>query len=171
MNDSTIRNPEQHISGPGGRVRVRGQVNPEGSRRRYAIRRDHELVRLIKDRLDPAGSDLLQALLDLVERTVPVDRVWLDVTERGVPADDTEMSELVSAALSTAKMMERAGVGFDEAAAKIAAMDPFDKIENLAKQLVRKGKGKNDEFRRRHDCFNGPDGASTALPVRRCWQR
>ncbi|HZT26469.1 MAG TPA: ATP-binding protein [Pseudolabrys sp.] len=117
------------------------QVNPEGARRRYSIRRDHELVRLIKARLDPVGSGLLEALIDLVERTVPVDRVWLDVTERGVPADDTETSELVSAALSMAKMMERAGVGFDEAAARIATMDPFDKVENLAKQLVRKARG------------------------------
>jgi hypothetical protein len=117
------------------------QVNPDGARRRYAIRRDHELVRLIMARLDPAGSGLMEALIDLVERTVPVDRVWLDVTERGVPADDTETSELVNAALSMAKMMERAGVGFDEAAARIATMDPFDKVENLAKQLVRKAEG------------------------------
>ena len=58
-----------------------------------------------------------------------------------MPADDTETSELVSAALSMAKMMERAGVGFDEAAARIATMDPFDKVENLAKQLVRKARG------------------------------
>jgi hypothetical protein len=117
------------------------QVNPEGAKRRYTVRRDHELIQLIKGRMDKTGFDLLDGLLDLVERTVPVDRVWLDVTEHGVPDEAVDSSELVSAALSMARMMERAGLTPHEAAARLATMDPFDKVENIEEKLMRKLQG------------------------------
>lgn len=115
------------------------QVNPEGAKRRYAVRRDHELVQMIKERMDKAGFDLLEGLLDLIERTVPVDRVWLDVTERGgVPDEEVDSSELMSTALSMARVMERAGLSPSEAAARLSTMDPFDKVEDIQQKLMRK---------------------------------
>jgi hypothetical protein len=117
------------------------QVNPEGAKRRYTVRRDHELVQLIKERIDKTGFDLLAGLLDLIERTVPVDRVWLDVTERGVPDEEVDSSELVSAALSMARLMERAGLSPREVAARLSTMDPFDKVEDIEQKLMRKMQG------------------------------
>ncbi|WP_050384041.1 ATP-binding protein [Bradyrhizobium pachyrhizi] len=115
------------------------QVNPGGSKRRYTVRRDHELVQMIKERIDKPGYDLLEGLLDLIERTVPVDRVWLDVTERGgVPDGEVDSSELISTALSMAKMMERAGLSQSEAAARLSTMDPFDKVDDIEQKLMRK---------------------------------
>jgi hypothetical protein len=114
------------------------QVNPEGAKRRYTVRRDHELVQLLKGRTDKTGFDLLEGLLDLIERTVPVDRVWLDVTERGVPDEEVDSSELLSAALAMARMMERAGLTPQDAAAQLATMDPFDKVEKIEEKLMRK---------------------------------
>ena len=60
-------------------------VNADGASRRYTIKRDHELIQLLNERLGDSGA-LLASVLDLIERTVPVERVWLDVTERGAPA-------------------------------------------------------------------------------------
>jgi hypothetical protein len=117
------------------------QVNPEGAKRRYTVRRDHELVQLIKGRMDKAAFDLLEGLLDLIERTVPVDRVWLDVTERGVPDEEVDSSELVNAALSMARLMERAGLTPREVAARLSTMDPFDKVEDIEQKLLRKLQG------------------------------
>ena len=51
-------------------------------RRRYAIQRDHELLAVLNEQLKNSGREVLDGLLDLIERTVPVDRVWLDVTEQ-----------------------------------------------------------------------------------------
>jgi hypothetical protein len=114
-------------------------VNPAAERHRYAIRRDHELVALVRDQLKVPGQQLLEALLDLIERTVPVDRVWLDVTEHGVPPSDIDSDELTQAARSMARLMEKAGMPYREAVAKLATMDPFDQVKNLSGLLARKG--------------------------------
>lgn len=113
-------------------------VNSPSAARRYSVRRDHELVDLIRKRLPSDARGLFDSLLDLVERTVPIDRVWLDVTEHGVPAADTDASELIEAALSMARMMEKAGVKFQTAVERLQTMDPFDRVENLAERLVEK---------------------------------
>ena len=113
-------------------------VNPSAERHRYTVRRDHELVALIREQLDATGRDLLDALFDLIERTVPVDRVWLDVTEHGVPSCDTDADELMRTALSMAMLMERAGIPYNEAIEKLTAMDPFDQIKNLADLLAKR---------------------------------
>lgn len=113
-------------------------INPEGTRRRYTIRRDHELVSMVRDQLGNANSGLLDVLLDLIERTVPVDRVWLDVTEHGVPTvvDDVDLGDVVQAALSIARIMQKTGIPFADAAARVATMDPFDKVEDIRDRLL-----------------------------------
>jgi hypothetical protein len=116
------------------------QINPVESKRRYVIRRDHELVNLLRSCLPNEGRNLLDSVFDLVERTVPVDRVWLDVTEHGVPITDFDTNELLEAALSMTRLMEKAGMKFGDAAVKVAQMDPFNKIESLAEKLIQKSK-------------------------------
>jgi hypothetical protein len=114
-------------------------VNPEAARRRYTIRRDHELIVVVRDQLGKNNSGLLDALLDLIERTVPVDRVWLDVTEHGVPSSDGDMEEIIESALSISRLMCKAGIPFEEAAANVAMMDPFDKVPGLRDRLLSMG--------------------------------
>jgi hypothetical protein len=127
---------------PGGEVSRIWLVNKEGVGRRYAISRHHQVVTLLRQRVPADGRGLLDALLDLIERTVPVDRVWLDVTEKGVPdpVSNLDDRELVESARVMATMMEKAGMPFSEAVAIVWSMDPFDKIENLAKRIVHKAK-------------------------------
>jgi Histidine kinase-, DNA gyrase B-, and HSP90-like ATPase len=112
------------------------QVNPDGAARRYTIRRDHELIRLLKERLGNA-SGLLDGALDLIERMVPVERVWLDVTERGTPAvQRADDAETIGAAATLVDLLAKAGVPFETAVASVVMMDPFDKIADLPKKLT-----------------------------------
>lgn len=111
-------------------------VAPEGARRRYTIERQHDLVALVRDKLPASSRELLGALLDHIERTVPVDRVWLDVTENGVPPVDEAQDELIREAADMMRLIEKAGISRKEAAGRVAAMDPFDQIEGLADILL-----------------------------------
>jgi hypothetical protein len=111
-------------------------VNSDTSGRRYTINRSHELIQLLRARLGSA-ADLLDGIIDLIERTVPVERVWLDVTERGTPSERAEDDpELTNAAATMVALMKQAGIPFDTAVAKVAAMDPFDKVQDLPKKLT-----------------------------------
>jgi hypothetical protein len=112
------------------------QVNDASAARRYVIRRDHDLISLLRERL---GKDtgLLEGALDLIERTVPVERVWLDVTERGTPAAPAgDDAEAILAAETMINTLSKAGVPFQVAIAKVLAMDPFDRITDLPKKLA-----------------------------------
>jgi hypothetical protein len=112
------------------------QVNPEGAARRYTINRDHELIRLVTERLGRNHS-LLDAAFDLLERTVPVERVWLDVTERGAPElQSREDADIIAAAASLVDVLAQAGVPLEKAVANVVAMDPFDRIVDLPKKLA-----------------------------------
>jgi hypothetical protein len=114
------------------------QINSADAKRRYVIRHDHELLKLLRENLSAENKRLLESIFDLVERTVPVDRVWLDVTEHGVPEEETDVKELFEAALAMAKLMEKAGVAAGEAAARVQHMDPFNKIENLTEKISKR---------------------------------
>ena len=80
-----------------------------------SIQRDHELLAVLNEQLNGSGREVLKGLLDLIERTVPVDRVWLDVSEQGVPPPaDIDMDELTRSALSLAKVMAKTGMRIEE---------------------------------------------------------
>lgn len=111
-------------------------VAPDGSKRRYVIERRHDLVTLLRDKLPASSRELFDALLDHVERTVPVDRVWLDVTEHGVPVSESVQDELLVSAVDMMRLIEKAGIPRKEAAARVAMMDPFDRIEGLTELLL-----------------------------------
>ena len=109
----------------------------QNKRRRYAIQRDHELLALLNEQLKSSGREVLKGLLDLIERTVPVDRVWLDVSEQGVPPPaDIDMDELAKSALSLAKAMAKTGMRIEDAIAKVACIDPFDQVKDLGRKLT-----------------------------------
>jgi hypothetical protein len=112
-------------------------VISQNQSRRYAIQRDHELLAVLNEQLKSSGRDVLKGLLDLIERTVPVDRVWLDVSEQGVPPPaDLDIDELARSALSLAKVMAKTGMRIEDAIAKVACMDPFDQVKDLGPRLT-----------------------------------
>lgn len=113
------------------------EVNADGASRRYTIRRDHELLQLLNERLGNSGA-LLASVLDLIERTVPVERVWLDVTERGAPTVSDNENEVINAAATLVEVLAHSGIPREMAVLKVSAMDPFDKVTDLASKLSAK---------------------------------
>jgi hypothetical protein len=65
---------------------------------RYRVRRDHPAVAVIAEALGPDKA-LLEGLLSALELTVPVERIWLDVAEKG-GAEPPEPSTDETAALA-----------------------------------------------------------------------
>jgi len=114
------------------------QVNPLPSERRYVIRRDHPLVVLLRERIGP-GDDLLDAIFELVERTVPVDRIWLDTVENGSPAtpggNPATYDPLVESARSIVRTMTATGLTRAAAIAAVAKMEPFDSVPEISARL------------------------------------
>ena len=79
--------------------------------------------------------DAVDTLLHHIERTVPIERVWLDVTEAGVPPELAETGSDVDAAASIVGLLEKNGTPFAEAVARVVSMDPFDRIGDLEKRI------------------------------------
>lgn len=122
---------------PDGIARI-WQVNPSTAARRYVIRRDHPLLSLLRERL--ADPDVLDALLELMERTVPVDRIWLDTVENGPPAapgsDPAGYSLMIESARSICRTMMAAGLSRTAAIAAVARMEPFDSVPDISVRLA-----------------------------------
>jgi len=95
---------------------VRSSASPERiwearetrSGRRYAVRRDHPLTNAVRRALGGQG-DLLDALLSSIEWSVPVERIWLDVSEAGGAAESVpeaaDVTPLVRAVVELTKSL------------------------------------------------------------------
>ncbi len=114
------------------------QVNPPPAERRYSVRRDHPLLVMLRDRLGRDG-EVLDATLELIERTVPVDRIWLDTVETGPPQalgkDPVGYGLLIDSARGIARTMTAAGLDRAAAIAAVARMEPFDSVPDIAERL------------------------------------
>lgn len=112
------------------------KVNSESSSRRYSVDRSHPLIAAFRKKLSGERQALLDSIFTLIERTVPVERVWLDVSEKGVDTTLPDDAELVGSALDLARILERNGLPFAEAVSSIQQMDPFDSVQNLREKLL-----------------------------------
>ena len=83
-------------------------ANGGQGRANYRIRRDHPGIQAISAILGPA-SPALDGLLALIERSVPVERIWLDVSESGgatqVLPQGADLSELAGQLAALVKGM------------------------------------------------------------------
>jgi hypothetical protein len=109
------------------------------SRSGYRIRRDHPAVETAM----PAGRaerEAFLSLLTLAERTVPVDHIWLDVTERSgdaaAPTAGEVDDELMEAARGLAALLIRRGLPRAAAVARVAALEPYDTVLDFAARLT-----------------------------------
>jgi hypothetical protein len=114
------------------------EVHPATAARRYTVRRDHPLLVMIRERLG-GHAGLLEALLDLTERTVPVERIWIDAVENGPPATSvappSEYAALVESARGIVRTMVAAGLERPAAVIAVSSMEPFDAIPDIAGKL------------------------------------
>jgi hypothetical protein len=114
------------------------QVNSSAANRRYVVRRDHPLVMLLRAQLG-SQADLLDSTFDLIERTVPVDRIWLDAAEEGPPTNTApgpdSYKDLLDAARSIVRTMISSGLERQAAIAAVSRMAPFDCVPDIVSCL------------------------------------
>ncbi|WP_341990191.1 ATP-binding protein [Azorhizobium sp. AG788] len=90
---------------------------------RYRIKRDHPAVRAVSEALGGKGA-LVEGLLALIERSVPVERIWLDVSEaEGAATPSFSAAEIAQLAL--------------QLAAVVSAMPASTPLEERLDQLIR----------------------------------
>ncbi len=115
------------------------QVNPPPAERRFSLRQDHPLMKMLRTGLESGQTELLSALLEIIERTVPVDRIWLDSVENGPPGpsppDSSNYSVLIETARGIVRTMVLAGMDASAAKAAVATMEPFDTVPEIAEKL------------------------------------
>ena len=91
----------------------------------YRINREHDLIASILDRSGSLKSDI-QALLRLIEETVPVQRIWLDT------AQDKETPRIGFVGAPNNEVMETLSSMF-EALVKFRGLTPIDARERLSR--------------------------------------
>jgi len=104
----------------------------------YRIRRDHPLVKFVMDR-QGADSKPLNALLRLLEETVPVQRIWLDTAERpeahATAFESDPPAKVVEVLEELFKALRAAGETADSAKQRILTMSPFDQYTKFVNAL------------------------------------
>lgn len=107
----------------------------------YRINREHPAVAHVAELLGPAQTPLAH-LLNLVETTVPIQRIWLDAVEQGearTEVADTTAEErqllLETAGALLRHLTGRVGLSTDLAMARLLAAEPFQNHPELIEQL------------------------------------
>ncbi|MFY2826575.1 ATP-binding protein [Ruegeria sp. MALMAid1280] len=108
----------------------------------YRLSRQHDLYRSLMDRAGPLAKDI-EALLRLVEGTVPVQRIWLDTSDHDEPPvsildeeADPALIEMMEAMFDA--LVYSRGLSEAEARERLSRTRPFDKRADLIAGLGKK---------------------------------
>jgi len=105
--------------------------------RAYRIDRKHEFIRAVHELVASEAQDELEAVLRILEETVPVEQIWLDRAEH--PEDSitpfagtapNELTRIIQAAYGAIRRNKKAS--HDEAIGLLKAAQEFDSDEALA---------------------------------------
>lgn len=106
---------------------------------RYELNRSHPaLKRVLSGKsCDPKS---VEGLLRLIEETVPVPTITIDVAERPdeqrEPFEHADTTDLVSLGLELAKAMMASGSSTDEAVARLISFEPFNHLPHVVQFVV-----------------------------------
>lgn len=105
----------------------------------YRIDRSHPVVRRMIDSAGESGLPI-EDMLHILERTLPVQRIWLETAERDEVADSApapQMTATDQSVLLSIYTHMRTGLGLaaDEARRRLAAVEPFSSYPDAIAQL------------------------------------
>lgn len=104
-----------------------------GKKAIYRLNREHPAIRAALGH-DPARAAIVTGLLSLIERSVPVERIWLDVSEtEGIAAPELDPQELLVLA--------------EQLASVVTSMSPEISVAERVDQLVRYLPGDTDRLK------------------------
>jgi len=107
----------------------------------YRINRDHTAIKQVLDQAGPLLRNI-EAMLRILEKTVPVQRVWLDTCEKRATqdtisaVDPPEGLEEVAAILYL-HLVRKVGLQPDEAYQRLLNTEPFQNFPTLLENLLR----------------------------------
>ena len=107
---------------------------------RYRVNRDHPVIRHVLE----SGGDLsesIEGMLRIIEATVPVQRIWLDVVDRGdvdVQGTGSEESDALAPIMRLVFGHLIAGEGLTavEAKRRLLRTEPFQKFPQLVEEIA-----------------------------------
>lgn len=110
----------------------------------YRLKRDYPVVRQVKAMLRDDDQPTLEGLLRVIEETVPIHRVWIDMAEHpdshAAPFELGELEELQELARTFyGALTDTLGLAPHEALDRIARMDPFARrsdCDDILKELT-----------------------------------
>lgn len=105
----------------------------------YKLSREHDLYRSVIAKAGPLAKDI-EALLRLVEGTVPVQRIWLDTAEADEPPSSNMDDEPDPILIETMEavfdaLVHSSGLTEGDARARLSKTRPFDKRPELVSLL------------------------------------
>lgn len=106
----------------------------------YRINREHPAVAAAMDAAGDARA-AFEAVLKVIEATVPVERIWLDTAERGEVTDAQSAAEPAPELVAVARMLfahwtGKLGLTPEAAARRLRATDPFHNFPSLVTELL-----------------------------------
>ncbi len=115
-------------------------VENDGKGVRYRISREHPAVLGMLGG-DKGSEESMQILLSLIERTVPVQRIWLDAAEgkdapqnAGLSTPPNEMKDILMVIYKN--LLERTGISSEEAKIRLKNTEPFNIFPDLVDELL-----------------------------------
>lgn len=105
----------------------------------YKVNRSHPMVKSVFARLGPLSPEV-EALIRLVEETVPVQKIWLDAAEtdfgQAVPYEGMEEKTIMEDMKRTLEFLRRSFTDGSSAFAYLRATEPFNRYPHLIEQLA-----------------------------------
>ena len=114
------------------------ETTTRNGKRIYQINRSHPAVKLA---LQAAGKQApeIDALLRILEETVPVQQIWLDIAEQKVdaakPYDDVEYSLLRADIARVHDFLVKSGINRVTAKSQLQNIEPYNRYPNLIAEL------------------------------------
>ena len=104
----------------------------------YKVNRKHPLINGVLQRLGPLVEEV-ESLLRLIEETVPVQRIWIDVAESGcdpaIPYEGLSESELFTDMKKTYEFLRNRALDHESAIACLLSAEPFNRYPDLIDRL------------------------------------
>lgn len=104
----------------------------------YSVNRAHPMVSAVTQR-GAEGAAEVEALLRVLEETVPVQQIWLDTAEQtydhAVPYDGVDYAILRADMRRVFELLTKSGINAQTARERMRLIEPFNRYPNLIKEL------------------------------------
>ena len=106
---------------------------------RYELNRTHPAIARLRDEASCTPANV-ESLLRLIEETIPVPTITIDVAEHSdsqrEPFERADVSELVRLGSELTGAMRSAGASPEEAAARLSAFEPFNRLPHVVQMVM-----------------------------------